>query len=267
MATEGRSPTDERPAAEGATTQGGMTPRSERVSRWFQAPLLVVAVLAIPTIVVQELDLGRPWEGLAAALDWLIWGVFALNLAVMLVLVSDRRRWLLDNPLDVLIVVLTPPFLPATFKIARALPIIRLVWLFMIARRTRGFFSLTGLRYVALIALTIVLGGGTFFPLVEPEQNLSIWDGLWWATETVTTVAYGDIYPRTAAGRMVATVVMLTGIGFVALLTGSLAQRFLHGQVDPDEEAAPAETEMTRKIEELTAQIADLRNALHDRRE
>ena len=66
---------------------------------------------------------------------------------------------------------------------------------------------------------------------------------------------------------MVATVVMLTGIGFVALLTGSLAQRFLHGQDDPDEEAATAETEMTRKIEELTAQIADLRNALHERRE
>ena len=239
--------------------------RSERIARWFEVPLLVAALLAIPVIVVQESNFGPPWKSVAAVLDWVIWGAFALQLVVMLATVPDRRRWLADHPLEVLIVLLTPPFLPATFKVARVLPVVRAVWVLVLAHRARGLFSLQGIRYVALLSFTVVVGGGTLFAAVEPEQNLSIWDGLWWATETVTTVAYGDIYPQTAAGRIVATVVMTTGVGFVALLTGSFAQRFLRGGIQAPGRT-PAEAEMMRKIDEMAAQIADLHRALREER-
>jgi voltage-gated potassium channel len=232
-----------------------------------RVPLIVAALLAIPTIIVQESDLGQFWEAVAAVLDWCIWAAFAANLVIMLAVVPDRRRWLVQNPMDVLIVVLTPPFLPATLKIARVLPVVRLIWLLMLANRMRGLFSLEGLRYAALIVFTVVVGGGVMFVAVEPEQHLSTWDGLWWATETVTTVAYGDIYPTTTLGRVVATVVMITGIGFVALLTGALAQRFLHGG---DEDTAPrptsSEAEMMRKLGEMSHQIAELQRSLGERR-
>ena len=237
--------------------------RAERVATWLRVPLIVAALLAIPTIIVQESELGEAWEALAAVLDWCIWTMFAANLAIMLSIVPDRRRWLIDNPLDVLIVVLTPPFLPATMKLARVLPVVRLVWLVVVANRLRNVFSLEGLRYAALIVFTVVVGGGVIFVAVEPGQNLSTWDGLWWAAETVTTVAYGDIYPTTALGRLVATVVMTAGIGFVALLTGALAQRFLHGAgtgatPNPD----PDRAEMLRKLDEMSNQIAELQKAL-----
>jgi voltage-gated potassium channel len=139
--------------------------------------------------------------------------------------------------------------------------------LLVLARRMRGLFSLNGLRYVALIAFAIVVGGGTLFAAVEPKQAPSTWDGLWWATETVTTVAYGDIYPETAAGRIVATVVMTTGVGFVALLTGAFAQRFLRGGNERETPAhMPTEAEMMRKLDEMAAQIADLHRALREER-
>jgi voltage-gated potassium channel len=163
--------------------------------------------------------------------------------------------------MDVLIVVLTPPFLPATLKLARLLPIVRLFWLMVVANRMRNVFSLQGLRYAALIVFTIVVGGVA----VEHNQDLSIWDGLWWAAETVTTVAYGDIYPTTALGRIVATVVMTAGIGFVALLTGALAQRFLYGETDGTTSEPHTEQEVTKKLEELSLQIAKLQKALEDR--
>jgi voltage-gated potassium channel len=240
--------------------------RAERVAGWLQVPLIVAAVLAIPTIVVQESDFGRTWEAVAAVLDWCIWAMFAANLAIMLSVVPDRRRWLADNPLDVLIVVLTPPFLPATLKLARVLPVVRLVWLMVVAHRLRNVFSLEGLRYAALIAFTIVVGGGVIFVAVEPGQNLSTWDGLWWAVETVTTVAYGDIYPTTALGRIVATVVMIAGIGFVALLTGALAQRFLYGEsTGTTPKPDPDQADVIRKLEVLSDQIAELQKALGDR--
>jgi voltage-gated potassium channel len=263
MPMERRVPTEGSP-----TTETGAETRGNRVAGWFQGPLIVAALLAIPVIVVQESGLGGFWSPLTAVLDWAIWGVFAAYLVVMLAVVPNRRRWLLDNPLDVLIVVLTPPFLPTAMKIARVLPIVRLVWLLMLANRMRGLFSLEGLRYAALIVFTVVVGGGVVFVAVEPGQQLSTWDGLWWATETVTTVAYGDIYPTTVLGRVVATVVMTTGIGFVALLTGALAQRFLHGgDGGATREATPGEDEVSRRLTELTQQVAELRRALERERE
>src|SRR5919112_356308 len=199
------------------------TSRSEHVARWFRIPLIVAALLAIPVIVVQESDLDGFWEPLAAVLDWIIWGVFAANLLVMLAITPDRRRWLLENPLDVLIVVLTPPFLPVTLKIARVLPVVRLLWLLMLANRMRGLFSLQGLRYAALLVFTVVVGGGVVF----------------------------------------VTVVMVTGIGFVALLTGALAQRFLHGgNGGAAPEITPGEAEMLRRLGEVSHQIAELQKAL-----
>ena len=237
--------------------------RAERVANRLQMPLIVAALLAIPTIILQETDIGRFWDTLAAVLDWCIWAMFAANLVIMLSLAPDRRRWLIENPIDVLIVVLTPPFLPATMKLARVLPVVRLLWLMAIAHRLRNVFSLQGLRYAALIVFTVVVGGGVIFVAVEPGQNLSTWEGLWWATETVTTVAYGDIYPTTTLGCIVAAVVMTAGIGFVALLTGALAQRFLYGG---NTDAAPSsdldQAEMMRKLDELSDQIAELQKAL-----
>src|ERR687884_284201 len=230
--------------------------RAERVAKWLRVPLIVAALMAIPTIIVQESDWGGFWEILAASLDWCIWTMFAANLAVMLSIVPDRRRWLIDNPLDVLIVVLTPPFLPATMKLARVLPVVRLLWLMAEAHRLRNVFSLQGVGYAALNVFTIVVGGGVVFVAVEPGQNLSPWDGLWWAAETVTTVAYGDIYPTTALGRIVATVVMTAGIGFVALLTGALAQRFLYGgSGGTTPEPPPDKAEMMLKLDGPSHQI------------
>jgi voltage-gated potassium channel len=242
--------------------------RAERVAKWLQVPLIIAALLAIPTIIVQESDLGRFWEITAAVVDWCIWAMFAANLAIMLSIVPDRRRWLISNPIDVLIVVLTPPFLPATMKLARVLPVVRLIWLMAIAHRLRNVFSLQGLRYAALIVFTVVVGGGVIFVAVERGQDLSTWDGLWWAAETVTTVAYGDIYPTTVLGRIVATIVMTAGIGFVALLTGALAQRFLYGgSAGTTPEPDPDRAEMVQKLDELSHQIAELQQALKERHE
>jgi len=260
-------PTGGRRVQGGTAAQTQAALRAERAAGWLRVPLIIAALLAIPTIIVQESNLERSWDVFAAVLDWSIWAVFAANLATMLAIVPDRRHWLTHNPLDVLIVVLTPPFLPVTFKLARVLPIVRLVWLIAVANRLRNIFSLQGLRYSALIVFTVVVGGGVVFVAVEPGQGLSTWDGLWWAYETVTTVAYGDIYPTTALGRIVATVVMTAGISFVALLTGALAQRFLYGEGgSATPEPGPDKAEIVRKLDGLSQQIAELQKALGELR-
>jgi voltage-gated potassium channel len=154
-----------------------------------------------------------------------------------------------------------------TFKLARVLPLVRLLWLVIIAHRLRNVFSLQGLRYAALILFTVVVVGGVLFVAAGPDQHLTTWDGLWWAIQTVTTVTYGDISPTSALGRIVATVVMIVGIGFVALLTGALAQRFLYGASEgATSEAGTNEADITKKLEDLSVQIARIEQALEERR-
>jgi voltage-gated potassium channel len=92
---------------------------------------------------------------------------------------------------------------------------------------------------------------------VDTQDFASFWDGVWWAVVTVTTVGYGDIYPHTVPGRIVAIALMLLGIGFLAVLTATVASHFV--QAD-QEEGSHEILETLRRIEddvaELRAQLA-----------
>ncbi len=165
-----------------------------------------------------------------------------------------------DHPLEVVIVFLTPPFLPSSLQAIRVLRLLRLVRLLRLAKVARNFFSAQGLRYVALLALLTALGGGAAFSALEKHH--STWDGVWWAATTMSTVGYGDVYPTTTAGRILAIAVMLVGIGFIATLTGSLAQRFVATDVRAIEAEVAEEAEsMVEVLGELRAvrqRLADL---------
>jgi voltage-gated potassium channel len=220
---------------------------TRRVERAFNVPVIVSALLVVPVIVVEASEsIGRPWTTIAAFVNWGIWLLFAAELVAYLAIVPDRWRWLREHPLEVAIVVLAPPFLPSSLQAIRALRLLRLLRLFRLAKVGRRLFSTQGLRYAALLAALTALGGGAAFASVE--KGHSTWDGVWWAVTTMTTVGYGDLYPKTTEGRFLGIVVMLIGIGFVAILTGAVAQRFLATQVQAIESEVTAEAESVEAI-------------------
>jgi voltage-gated potassium channel len=197
------------------------------MERRLQAPLLVAALLTIPAIAIEQSNPGHPWDTIATVLNWTTWLAFLAEAVLMLAVVRDRRQWLRSHPLEVAIVLLTPPILPAGLQALRVFRALRLLRLVKAAVLMRRLLSTEGIRDATVLALLTVVGGGEAYAAVEKSQQLSAWDGVWWAIVTVTTVGYGDSFPKTDEGRVIAVVVMLVGIGFIAVLTAAAAERFM----------------------------------------
>lgn len=201
--------------------------RAQRIQRRFEWPVVVAALLTVPLLVIQESDLAAPWPGVARVLNWATWTTFLVEAVVMLAVVPKRRRWLLHHLLDVAVVVITPPFAPAGWQSGRLFRLIRLLRLVRVLS-LRRLLSLEGMRYAAVVAMATVIVGGVVFSSVEDSHGVSTWDGVWWAVTTVTTVGYGEIPVESTGGRIIGITIMFVGIGFVALLTAFIADRFIN---------------------------------------
>jgi voltage-gated potassium channel len=91
-------------------------------------------------------------------------------------------------------------------------------------RITRALTDLTLRRAIALIvtlAFVLAVGAATFERLVDPGIG-TYGDALWWAVSTVSTVGYGDVVPESAAGRIVASMLMLVGLALIPLITSAV---------------------------------------------
>lgn len=235
-----------------------MDERSERIARRLEPLLLLAALLVIPVIVIEEASAGEGWDTVADVLNWVSWSLFVVEAAVMLAVVPDRWRWLREHPLEIAIIVLTPPFLTAIspLRLLRLLALLRLIRVGTLARR---LFSMTGLRYAAILAGVTAFAGGSMFASLEDDQSTG--DGIYWAITTMTTVGYGDPVPTTAASKLLAIAVMLIGIGFVAVLTGAIAQRFVLPEI---EEIGAEEAEVEEEVAEVEQEIGAMGRAILD---
>ena len=81
-----------------------------------------------------------------------------------------------------------------------------------------------------LATLLILFSASAIYYLeneAQPEKYSSITESIWWATISLTTVGYGDVYPVTLGGKIFATLISLVGIGIVAIPTGIISASFV----------------------------------------
>ena len=213
----------------------GLDDRGQRLRRLFEIPILVAALLVIPAILIEALATDPAVISIGEWLNWIIWVVFAAEFFTLLTVAVEKRTFVRKSWLEVAIVILTFPviFLVAAnlqmvgvARLARLLRLTRFAVVMVLAGKTvTRIFSKRGLAYIVGITLILGLGFGILFGLIEEEA--SIFDGMWWALVTITTVGYGDFFPLTTAGRIVGGLLMVVGIGFVATLTASVAAHFM----------------------------------------
>lgn len=208
--------------------------RAIRAEKLMNGPLMVAAALTLPSVALSETHVGGTLEVIAQVLNWGTWIAFAIELVVMLALVPDRRKYLRHHPVEIVVVFLTPPVLPAALQSLRAIRLLRLLRLLKLAQLSNRIFSNQGLQYAALLTLLAAVAGGSVFRAFEAKnQDLSEWEGVYWAFTAMTTVG-SEFSATTLGGQITEVVILLVGISFVAMLTGAIAQRFLRPQAPPE---------------------------------
>jgi voltage-gated potassium channel len=113
---------------------------------------------------------------------------------------------------------------------------------------------------IAAFTLLITAGGGILERVVDPQEFPTIGKGLWFALQTVTTVGYGDVTPKQADGRFIGAVVMLAGIGFLAVITASVTASLIESS--RRRFAAESEEDATRRLEDISDRLARIEAAV-----
>lgn len=96
--------------------------------------------------------------------------------------------------------------------------------------------------------------------LVDGSEFHNIWLSLWWAVQTVTTVGYGDVVPHHTSGRVIAAILMLTGIGFLTVVTAVITAAFL--ETVRRRLGDPVQKELIAKLDDVSARLQALESAL-----
>jgi voltage-gated potassium channel len=155
--------------------------------------------------------------------QWISWLAFAGDLAWGLVKSLDKKKFVLSHPLEIIAVAL--PML-------RPLRLLRLISFGSLVLEKVSIGKSLGITikvilttlffgYIAAIQITIVERS-------SPSGNIkNFGDGLWWAFTTITTVGYGDRYPTTTEGRVLAVCLMVLGISLLGVISATIAAWFV----------------------------------------
>jgi voltage-gated potassium channel len=84
-------------------------------------------LLVVPAIAIERSEVSGALNTIAVVINWVTWLAFVTEAVLMLSVVDSRWRWVREHPLEVAIVLVTPPFLPASLQAARALRLLRLL--------------------------------------------------------------------------------------------------------------------------------------------
>jgi voltage-gated potassium channel len=157
------------------------------------------------------------------AVQWVSWTAFAADLAYGLLKADKKKSYILKHPLEVAAVLF--PFL-RPLRLMRAisfggLVIQKIAIGRQIAITIKVFLASIFVAYISAVQITISERS------LEGSNIKNFGDGLWWAITTVTTVGYGDRYPTTTEGRLLAVVLMIMGISLMGVITATVAAWFI----------------------------------------
>ena len=221
-----------------------ISPRLATWRRWTDLPLLVIAIGSLPLLLLELVTdrLSDTDENFLTAVNVLVFVTFAIDYVVELAVTFNRAKYVRTQWASLLIVVTqfltllpTLGFL-GILRGARALRVIgtlgRVIGIGAASREQgRKFFQEKAASLAFGVSGFTLITSAVAFTLAEDvgdgRRINSFFDALWWSASTITTVGYGDIYPVTVAGKIVAVFTMVVGVATLAVVTARIAQLLL----------------------------------------
>ena len=221
----------------------------ERSSRpMFVASVLYLLAFAAP---IMSTRIQEPYDGYLNILQLILWGLFAADYCIRLYLAPRRLYFITHNLMNLAIVLL-----PA-WRIVSFLAMIHLTTNRQYKRLSELSVKLFGYTEIFIIMFALAI-----YSVESSEPGAMIRDlptAYWWTFTTLATVGYGDVYPITGIGRVIAVVVMLYGVGMVAVATGALASWIIEKIGGREEQEYPA---TKADVDDLHQEISELRALL-----
>ncbi|MEY9874988.1 voltage-gated potassium channel [Streptacidiphilus sp. MAP12-33] len=256
---------------EPAPSQG---PRFERWSRATQVPLLVLGCCFLVLMLLPAVDstLSHDQEKVLWVAEGIIWLVFVVDYSVKVWLAEHRRAFFRSHRLDLVMVVL-PMFRP--------LGALRLLGVFtLMARGLQRNRSLRTATYTGGTFVVVLIVGSYAEWLAERNAAgadiRTFGEAIWWALVTIATVGYGDYVPVTTWGRLIASVLMITGIATLSMVTASVASWLVQLSRREDDQAAAKEQReqqieqfrtLLREVQQLNQRLERLERRWDERRQ
>ena len=221
----------------------------ERSSRpMFVASVLYLLAFAAP---IMSTRIQEPYDGYLNIIQMILWGLFAADYCVRLYL-APRRLYFITHNLMNLAIVLLPAWRIVSF----------LAMMHLTTNRQYKRLSELGMKLFGYTAIFIIMFALSIYSVESSEPGAMIRDlptAYWWMFTTLATVGYGDVYPVTGIGRVIAVIVMLYGGGLVAVATGALASWIIEKFGGREEQEYPA---TKADVDDLRQEISELRALL-----
>ena len=221
----------------------------DRSSRpMFVASVLYLLAFAAP---IMSTRIQEPYDGYLNILQLILWGLFAADYCIRLYL-APRRLYFITHNLMNLAIVLLPAWRIVSF----------LAMIYMTANRQYKRLSELAVKLFGYTAIFIIMFALSIYSVESSEPGAMIRDlptAYWWMFTTLATVGYGDVYPVTGIGRVIAVIVMLYGGGLVAVATGALASWIIEKFGGREEQEYPA---TKADVDDLRQEISELRALL-----
>lgn len=205
--------------------------------RYYELVMSMLALIAVSLLLIEyTTPITDQTVNQFAAIDTAILTIFALDYIFHFATASRKWVYLKSNIFELIAII---PF-SSIFRIARVGRIFRITRLSKLTKLIKlgrsliflnkfkagivRFFRLNGFQYALFITVIVALIGSI---LIMFAEQMSFQDALWWSIVTITTVGYGDLSPASGVGRFLAVILMLVGIGFLGMVTGTIATFFI----------------------------------------
>ena len=238
-------------------------------SKVFDLFIIFLVLINSITIMMDTFSLPQNIKGIIRIIDFSTSIIFSIEYALRIWTapflypnkssIMARIRYLFSFMAIIDLLAILPFYLPMLISInlksLRLLRITRLLRIFKMNRYTNALYKVAAvfkakssqlISSMIVVIMLIILSSILMYNIestAQPEAFTNIFDSMWWAVATFTTVGYGDIYPITIPGKLLSTIIAFLGIGLVAVPTGIISAGF----VEQIEKSAPKEEQHSEK--------------------